>query len=181
MVGLLMCSAGQDQAPQPGKDQEKEPQDEKDSAEKKDEDPSKEDDPWGIVPHRHDELTAAEIRWWDVKDQFWKEKVAELQDVEVRNLTFAVPMQSRHSREVVHALEDTSTGQCFGFTVTGHESLPVSSCEIGAHSGTSCRPVPLAMNQREMGGASPSWASSRHKHGYIFVQLDWKPTGGLWP
>ena len=104
-----MCSAGQDQAPQPGKDQEKEPQDEKDSAEKKDEDPSKEDDPWGIVPHRHDELTAAEIRWWDVKDQFWKEKVAELQDVEVRNLTFAVPMQSRHSREVVHALEDTST------------------------------------------------------------------------
>lgn len=41
-----------------------------------------------------------------MKDQFWKEKVAELQDVEVRNLTFAVPMQSRHFREVVRAVQE---------------------------------------------------------------------------
>ena len=41
-----------------------------------------------------------------MKDQFWKEKIAELQDVEVRNLTFAVPMQSRHSREVVRAVQE---------------------------------------------------------------------------
>ena len=41
-----------------------------------------------------------------MKDQFWKEKVAELQDVEVRNITFAVPMQSRHSREVVRAVQE---------------------------------------------------------------------------
>ena len=69
--------------------------------------PSKDDeDPWQILPHRHDELTAAEIRWWDVKDQFWKETVAELQDVEVRNLTFAVPMLGRHSREVVRAVQE---------------------------------------------------------------------------
>ena len=74
--------------------------------EKKKKDPSKDDDLWGILPHRHDELTAAEIRWWDVKDQFWKEKVAELQDVEVRNLTFAVPMQSRHSRQVVRTVQE---------------------------------------------------------------------------
>ena len=73
---------------------------------KEEKDPSKDDDLWGILPHRHDELTAAEIRWWDVKDQFWKEKVAELQDVEVRNLTFAVPMQSRHSRQVVRTVQE---------------------------------------------------------------------------
>ena len=41
-----------------------------------------------------------------MKDQFWKEKVAELQDVEVRNITFAVPMQSRHSREVARAVQE---------------------------------------------------------------------------
>ena len=96
----------QAQAPQPGEDQEKKPEEEKDAAKKKDEDQKDEDDLWGIVPHRHEELTAAEIRWWDVKDQFWKEKIAELQDVEVRNLTFAVPMQSRHSREVVRAVQE---------------------------------------------------------------------------
>jgi len=99
-------AAAQDQAPEPGKDQEKKPEDEKDSADKEEKYPSKEDDLCGIVPHRHDELTAAEIRWWDVKDQFWKEKVAELQDVVVRNLTFAVPMQSRHSRQVVRAVQE---------------------------------------------------------------------------
>ena len=93
-------------APQPGEDQEQKPEEEKDAAKKKDEDQKEEDDLWGIVPHRHEELTAAEIRWWDVKDQFWKEKIAELQDVEVRNLTFAVPMQSRHSREVVRAVQE---------------------------------------------------------------------------
>ena len=96
----------QAQAPQPGEDQEKKPEEEKDVAKKKDEDQKDEDDLWGIVPHRHEELTAAEIRWWDVKDQFWKEKIAELQYVEVRNLTFAVPMQSRHSREVVRAVQE---------------------------------------------------------------------------
>ena len=96
----------QAQAPQPGKDQAKKPEEEKEAAEKKGEDPKDEDDLWGIVPHRHEELTAAEIRWWDVKDQFWKEKIAELQGVEVRNLTFAVPMQSRHSREVVRAVQE---------------------------------------------------------------------------
>ena len=103
------AAAADDQAPKPGKDQEPQTEDDKGSAdkeEKEDKEPSKEDDLWGIVPHRHDELTAAEICWWDVKDQFWKEKVAELQDVEVRNLTFAVPMQSRHSREVVRAVQE---------------------------------------------------------------------------
>ena len=96
----------QAQAPQPGEDQEKKPEEEKDAIKKKDEDQKEGDDPWEIVPHRHEDLTAAEIRWWDVKDQFWKEKIAELQDVEVRNLTFAVPMQSRHSREVVRAVQE---------------------------------------------------------------------------
>jgi hypothetical protein len=99
------AAAADDPAPEQGQDPQ--PKDEKGPAGKEDKDPSKEeDDLWGIVPHRHDELTAAEIRWWDVKDQFWKEKIAELQDVEVRNLTFAVPMQSRHSREVVRAVQE---------------------------------------------------------------------------
>eukprot|EP00435_Cladocopium_sp_Y103_P036163 s1820_g9.t1 len=53
---------------------------------------SKDEDPWEILPHRQEDLKAAEISWWDVKDQSWKDKVADLQDVEVRNLTFAVPM-----------------------------------------------------------------------------------------
>ena len=60
----------QAQAPQPGEDQEKKPEEEKDAIKKKDEDQKEGDDPWEIVSHRHEDLTAAEIRWWDVKDQF---------------------------------------------------------------------------------------------------------------
>ena len=116
------ASAGE-QAPLPEGEQHQIPEGEQASAEQQQEskegeglDPPKDskdprdqlsdDDPWKILPHRHDELTSAEIRWWDVKDQFWKEKVAELQDVEMRNLTFAVPMASRHSREVVRAIQE---------------------------------------------------------------------------
>eukprot|EP00435_Cladocopium_sp_Y103_P046776 s1303_g13.t1 len=101
-------SAAQPPAEQlvPEQEQQKEdvpPDQHHDDLAKKD---SKKDDPWEILPHRQEDLTTAEISWWDVKDQFWKDKIADLQDVEVRNLTFAVPMQSRHAREVVRAVQE---------------------------------------------------------------------------
>ena len=174
----------QAQAPQLGKDQEKKPEEEKDAAKKKNEDQKDEDDLWGIVPHRHEELTAAEIRWWDVKDQFWKEKITELQGVEVRNLTFAVPMQSRRSREVVRAVQEVyirlRTLQLPVLRLHSDRAREFTGVKL-VNNGTSCKPVLLATNQQEMGGVSPSWASSRHRQGCNFVQLDWKPTGGLWP
>ena len=79
-------ASAEGRAPLQEGDQEQQSGDGKVPADKKekDEKDQKEDDLWSILPHRHDELTAAEVRWWDVKDQFWKEKVTELQDVEVR-------------------------------------------------------------------------------------------------
>eukprot|EP00435_Cladocopium_sp_Y103_P048795 s1531_g14.t1 len=119
--------------PVPKQDQQKEdvpPDQHHDDLAKKD---SKKDDPWDILPHRHEDLTAAEISWWDVKDQFWKDKIADLQDVEVRNLTFAVPMQSRHARSCSRgsrSLHETPIIESAGVETSQRSSKRVHWCEI---------------------------------------------------
>ena len=182
-------ASAEGQAPLQEGDQEQQSGDGKVPAakkEKEEKDPWKDDDLWGILPHRHDELTAAEIRWWDVKDQFWKEKVAELQDVEVRNLTFAVPMQSRHFREVVRAVQEV-------YMRLRTLELPV----LRLHSDRAREFTGVKLRdwctQRDIlqtstagdesagnGRCESEFAIIQAQLVYIFVQLDWKLTGGLW-
>ena len=56
--------------------------------------PSEEKEPW----------TPIEIQAWDAMNRRWQDKVAEMKNVKVTLLTFAIPMRSRHSHEVVRAL-----------------------------------------------------------------------------
>ena len=56
--------------------------------------PSEEKEPW----------TPIEIQAWDAMNRLWQDKVAEMKNVKVTSLTFAIPMRSRHSHEVVRAL-----------------------------------------------------------------------------
>ena len=55
---------------------------------------SEEKEPW----------TPIEIQAWDAMNRRWQDKVAEMKNVKVTSLTFAIPMRSRHSHEVVRAL-----------------------------------------------------------------------------
>ena len=56
--------------------------------------PSEQKEPW----------TPIEIQAWDAMNRRWQDKVAEMKNVKVTSLTFAIPMRSRHSHEVVRAL-----------------------------------------------------------------------------
>ena len=121
-----------------------------------------------------------------MKDQFWKEKVAELQDVEVRNITFAVPMQSKHSREVVRAVQEV-------YMRLRTLQLPV----LRLHSDRAREFTGVKLRdwctQRDIlqtstagdesagnGRCESEFAIIQAQLVYIFVQLDWKLTGGLW-
>ena len=51
-----------------------------------------------------EDWTEMEVQAWDVMNRKWQDKVAGLKSVKVTTLTFAVPMRSRHSQEVIRAL-----------------------------------------------------------------------------
>ena len=63
------------------------------------------DDLFADLPSEEQEQwTPIEIQAWDAMNRRWQDKVAELKNVKVTSLTFAIPMRSRHSHEVVRAL-----------------------------------------------------------------------------
>ena len=46
------------------------------------------------------------VKELDLKNARWKNKIAELKEVEVVNLTLAVPLRSRHATEVLRAVSN---------------------------------------------------------------------------
>ena len=54
--------------------------------------------------HRTVELPEVLVRELDLQNARWKNKIAELKEVEVVNLTLAVPLRSRHAPEVLRAV-----------------------------------------------------------------------------
>ena len=61
-------------------------------------------DPLELQAEREDPPTEAEVKAADVMDQQWKEHVEELQDFDVKQLTFVVPLRSRHTSEVIRGM-----------------------------------------------------------------------------
>ena len=55
-------------------------------------------------PQAPEQWTEIEVQQWGAMNRRWQEKIAGLKNVKVTTLTFAVPMRSRHSHEVVRAL-----------------------------------------------------------------------------
>ena len=66
-------------------------------------------DPLAEFPEEPTPLTPVEIQECDLADQEWKEKIANLKNVKVQTLTFAIPIRSRHATEIVAAMSEVYT------------------------------------------------------------------------
>lgn len=62
-------------------------------------------DPMEEKPQQHEEpLDEVTINMADAANQKWMETVKDLQDFEVKHLTFVIPMKTRHATEIIKGL-----------------------------------------------------------------------------
>ena len=145
------------------------------------------DDLFADLPSEEPEQwTPIEIQAWDAMNRRWQEKVAELKNVKVTSLTFAIPMRSRHSHEVVRALS-LMYGKIRSLnlplirihTDRAREFL-ARPVQHGCKVATSCRRWRQGTKLRGQDGWSAKFSTSRRPRDFCCPLPERRCHGGRW-
>ena len=112
--------------------------------------PSLEEHPADVVEYleagregRQEELTEVEVREADIANAKWRELIEDLKDVDMKYLTFCIPLRSRQAQEVTRALG-------LIFVRLRVMSLPVIRCHSDRAKEFVSRPVKAWMANRDI-------------------------------
>ena len=92
---------------------------------------------------RQEELTEVEVREADIANAKWRELIEDLKDVDMKYLTFCIPLRSRQAQEVTRALG-------LIFVRLRAMSLPVIRCHSDRAKEFVSRPVKAWMANRDI-------------------------------